>query len=322
MNRRGVVTLWSFGLLLLGIMGCEKYVLCLHPLHTPEVQEFEADLVGKWFDEDGVWEFSQDEDGHYAVRMAQPFALGRFRGTLLALAGKHYLNLEPTAEPHRPQTTGYYDAHFLSTHSIFQINRVASGFQLSRLSVDPLKEMLEEDPDLVSCVPHGNHLLLTADTAALQSFVQGISDNNDLWESTADLKRCPRLYEPSHIVTQDHFAGKWQLRDPNEDEGTLVITPGENRRYDIRFLPDDEKDEALHFWAALVQIDGLTLLGGFCGEAPDLTLPDWFALVGLQEKTLGLQFVTYAIMQEMLRDRTLALADPHVVFVREEDAAI
>lgn len=317
MKCRGIVTLWMFGLLLLGVTGCEKYVLCLHPLHTPEDQVFEADLVGKWFDEGGVWEFSQNEDGNYDVRTAQPFALGRFRGTLLRLDGKLYLNLEPTAEPDRPQTTGHYDAHFVSTHSILQVDRVASGFQLSRLRVDTLKEMLEEDPDLVSCVPRGDHLLLTADTAALQSFVRGISDNNDLWESAADLNRCPRLYETSHIVTQDHFTGKW--RDPNEDEGTLVITPGEKRRYDMRFLPDDEEAEPLHFWGYLVEIDGLTFLGGFLGEAADVTLPDWFALVGLKEKTLRLKFANYADMQEMLQDREAALAamaEPDVVLRR------
>ena len=161
MKRIGNMTSWTLGLLLLGLLGCEKYVLSLHPLHTPADRVFEPDLVGKWYSEDDTWEFSQDEEGDYHVRMAQPLALGHFKGRLLRLGGTEYMDLTPTAVPDWPQTTGHYDAHFVTTHTIMQLDREASGFQLSRLKVDPLKEMLEKDPNLISHVPHGDHLLVT-----------------------------------------------------------------------------------------------------------------------------------------------------------------
>jgi len=314
MKRIGNMTSWTLGLLLLGLLGCEKYVLSLHPLQTPANRAFEADLIGKWTGDDGVWEFAETEEGDYEVRVAELLSSGHFKGHLLRLGGVHYLDLTPTAPPAWPQTIGFFAAHFVATHSILQVDLTAPRLRLRRLKVTALKELAEADPNSVSTLEDGDNLLLTGNSEALQAFVQAVSDNNDLWEEKADLVRCPRLYQKGDVVSNDHFPGRWQ--DPN---GILTVTAGEKQRYDLRFLSREEQDQELVFSGYLIEIKGLTLLGVFLEEPDDRTLPDWFALLALTEDELRFKVISYADTEEILRNpemATAALAEPDVVLRR------
>ncbi|MCH8217233.1 MAG: hypothetical protein IH892_10730 [Planctomycetes bacterium] len=314
MMRVGDMTRWTLGLLLLGLLGCEKYVLSLHPLQTPANRAFEADLLGKWTGDGGVWEFAETEEGNYEVRVADLLSSGHFKGHLLRLGDDYYLDLTPTAPPAWPQTTGFFNAHFVATHTILQVDLAAPRLRLRRLKVDALKEMQEADPHSVSYVEDGDNLLLTGNSAALQAFVQAVSDNNDLWEAKADLERCSRLYQKGHIVSNDHFPGRWQ--DPN---GILTVTAGERQCYDLRFLSQEEEAQELVFSGYLIEIKGLTLLGVFLEEPEDRTLPDWFALLALTDDELRFKVSSYADTEEILQNpemATAALAEPDLVLRR------
>ena len=81
MKRMGTVTKWTLGLLLLGLVGCEKYVLSLHSLQTEENKAFEAVLLGKWVGEGGVCEFTKDEEDDYIVRQVDMIVSSHFIGT-------------------------------------------------------------------------------------------------------------------------------------------------------------------------------------------------------------------------------------------------
>lgn len=316
MKRMGTVTKWTLGLLLLGLVGCEKYVLSLHSLQTEENKAFEAVLLGKWVGEGGVWEFTKDEEDDYIVRQVDMIVSSHFKGQLVQLGDHQYLELTPmlTAPLIWPHQTGYFNAHLVLTHTILKVELEASQLRMRRLRVDGLQEMLKLDPNAFSTQEHGDHLLLTGDTEELQAFVQTLADANDLWQDEAELHPFPRLFKPEHMITNDAFLGEW--RDPN---GTLIATVGKEKRYNIRFADADGEAEPLEFSGSLIEINGITLLAAYVDEPTDITLPDWFALISLDQKELRLKFIEVADTQKFMENGDLAraaLADPDAVMTR------
>ncbi|MCH8109079.1 MAG: helicase [Chloroflexi bacterium] len=204
MKRMGTVTKWTLGLLLLGLVGCEKYVLSLHSLQTEENKAFEAVLLGKWVGEGGVWEFTKDEEDDYIVRQVDMIVSSHFKGQLVQLGDHQYLELTPmlTAPLIWPHQTGYFNAHLVLTHTILKVELEASQLRMRRLRVDGLQEM-ELRQQLMSGV--GAQAITELDSWFRQQWEASRDFKDDLIELLDASKFGQKEYTPYQVYMKALF---------------------------------------------------------------------------------------------------------------------
>lgn len=144
----------------------------LHPFHFEKDVVFDAQLLGEWAPKDGKsrWTFSAHEPAAYRLTHADDQGRqGRFRVRLFRLQGETFLDLYPE-EPAR-EANAYYRAHLVKAHTLLHVVELGPRLRLSAMNPDWLRKLLDKAPGAIAHERRGDHVVLTAPTAALQAFV-------------------------------------------------------------------------------------------------------------------------------------------------------
>ncbi|MFZ2146756.1 MAG: hypothetical protein WAV28_05995 [Sedimentisphaerales bacterium] len=195
-----------FFYLLAALMG--GCVLSLHPLYTEKDLIFEEKLLGTWAEEGSkeTWQFKRandNSDKHYEmIYTDKEGKKGRFDAGLGKLNNMMFLNICPK-EPELSEND-FYKFHILPVNSFIKIEQIQPTLEMRVMDPCNLKEMLENDPNLIKHEIVHDRLVLTASTKELQEFLKAHANDEGLFGEPSKLKRV-------------------QPKDPNAPESTKQL---------------------------------------------------------------------------------------------------
>lgn len=289
-----------FYLLAVMLGGCLP--VSLHPLYTDEELIFEEKLIGKWSDEDNVWEFREAGEQGYEMRIFDG-KKGQFKAHLVKLGDMMFLDIFPD-EPHLEQESDFYKWHILPAHTFMKVDRIEPNLPLRGMDYEKVSKMLEEDPNLLKHEVVDDRIVLTASTKQLQEFIIQYANVEGVFGDPMEFTRLEPLYTDEDIVFDEKLIGEWEGKD---GEILDFIRLNENA-YDVIFI-DKEGDE-YQFFANLVKLEGLTFLAVFVDKTSVEEkssyglhlIPDFFGLVKQIEPELRVRQMDYEEVREMLKN--------------------
>ena len=311
-------------MVLVYLVGCEKYVVSLNPLSTEETSVPVPGFEGKWASDGQVWTVRSTESPAYEIRISDMTSVAMFSGRARRIDAHPFLDLMPMPAEHDTEILAFYEAHWLPTSSFMKMQLSQETMTLERLDADKLGEQLISTPDLVKHCVQDNSLVLVDETPALVRFVEEQMDVNELWQTHGEFVRCAPLYGPKDLIHINGLTGRWL--DPNEAEDARFDIGTEGDHYSIQILPKDPNDRMV-FSGHLFKFKGYMLMGVFTGpqdhRAREMAtcLPDWFARVTLKDDRLILTILEAKKAQTLLADpdqapEILAESDMTVTLVR------
>jgi hypothetical protein len=179
-----------FYLLAVFMGGC---VLSLHPLYTENDLIFEEKLLGTWAEEGSkeTWQFKRansDSNKYYEmICIDKEGKKGRFDAGLGKLNNMMFLNIFPKES--ELNENDFYKFHILPVNSFIKIENIQPTLELRVMNPDNLKEMLENDPNLIKHEIVHDRLVLTASTKELQEFLKAHANDEGLFGEPSKMKR-------------------------------------------------------------------------------------------------------------------------------------
>jgi len=301
-----------FYLLAIVLGGCLP--LSIHPLYTDDTLVFEEKLVGKWADGDEIWQFTQDSNNSYILRIVDEDGKeGYFNAHLVKLENMLFMDIFPDGETLRDTQT-FYAIHLLPMHTFIKVEQTDPNLVLRMMDVDKVSEILKSDPNLLKHELREDEqgedaVILTAATQDLQKFVVEYANIEGVFGDAMELSRREPLYTDKNVIFDERLIGEWEN---NNGDILNSIRTGE-KSYDIIFLDEncrDTGDNKVCFTANLVKLNGYTLLAIFSGkhnlEETDPCglnlIPDRFVLVEQIEPKLLLQEIDYSEVEQILKN--------------------
>ena len=177
-----------FYLLAVLLGGC---VLSLHPLYTEKDLIFEEKLLGTWAKNDSkeTWQFKRANGNKYykMTYTDEEGKKGYFDAGLGKLNNMMFLNIFPQ-EPELKEND-FYKFHILRVHSFIKIEQIEPTLKMRTMNPDKMKEMLENDPNLIKYEIVQDRLVLTAPTKELQEFMKAHANDEGLFGEPSEWKR-------------------------------------------------------------------------------------------------------------------------------------
>jgi len=177
-----------FYLLAVLLGGC---VLSLHPLYAEKDLIFEEKLLGTWAKNDSkeTWQFKRANGNKYykMIYTDEEGKKGHFDAGLGKLNNMMFLNIFPQ-EPELKEND-FYKFHILRVHSFIKIEQIEPTLKMRTMNPDKMKEMLENDPNLIKYEIVQDRLVLTAPTKELQEFMKAHANDEGLFGEPSEWKR-------------------------------------------------------------------------------------------------------------------------------------
>jgi hypothetical protein len=301
-----------FYLLAIVLGGCLP--LSIHPLYTDETLVFEETLVGKWADGDEIWQFTQDSNNSYKLRIVDEDGKeGYFNAHLVKLEDMLFLDIFPDGETLEGNQE-FYLIHLLPMHTFLKVEQTEPNLVLRMMDVDEVSEILKSDPNLLKHELRENEgddnaVILTAATPDLQKFVVEYANTEDVFGDAKEFSRREPLYTYEDVIFDERLIGEWEN---NNGDILNSIRTGE-KSYDIIFFDagsTDTGDTEHRFTANLVKLNGSMLLAVFFGkhnleeiDPCGLNLiPDRFVLIDQIEPKLLFQDLDYSDLEHIVND--------------------
>ncbi|MHC4394725.1 MAG: hypothetical protein ACYS1A_03650 [Planctomycetota bacterium] len=182
-----------FYLLAVILGGC---VPSLNSLFTENELIFEENLLGTWAEDDSreTWQFKRGSDDPNNKFYEMTYTDSNGKGVFFAGLGKindvMFLNIYPH-EPELDKTNDFYKFHILRVNTFMKIEQIEPTLKMAMMSPDTIKEMLENDPNIIEhkFIENGERILLTASTKQLQQFMKEHANDKDLFDEPVELKR-------------------------------------------------------------------------------------------------------------------------------------
>jgi hypothetical protein len=175
------------------LSGC--VVTSVHPYYTSKDEVFEKSLVGQWTNTQESaesWKFAKEADNSYHVTYVSDAKTNIVQAHLFKLSGQMFLDFSGPNQ----------DCDLLPppipSHLLMRVDQIVPSVHMAPLNHDWLKALLEKDPKALRHLLLGQkqddqRLVLTAETAELQQFLNKHLKTDDAWKDSIDLKRA----EPS-----------------------------------------------------------------------------------------------------------------------------
>jgi hypothetical protein len=297
-----------FYLLAIVLGGCLP--LSIHPLYTDDTLVFEEKLLGKWADGDEIWQFTQDSNNSYKLRIVDggDGKEGYFNAHLVKLEDMLFLDIFPDGSTLEGNQE-FYLIHLLPMHTFLKVEQTEPNLVLRMMDLDKVSEILKSDPNLLKHELREDEqgedaLILTAATQDLQKFVVEYANIEGVFGDAKELIRREPLYTDEDVIFDERLIGEWET---NNGDILNSIRTGEIS-YDIIFL--DAGNTEHRFTANLVKLNGSMLLAVFSGkhnlEETDPCglnlIPDRFVLVEQIEPKLLLQEIDYSEVEQILKN--------------------
>ena len=282
------------------VAACGGCLYSLHPLYTQDTLVFRDELLGKWSDEDAIWEFRHAKGMEYELRVFDGKE-GRFSVHLVQLGDMLFLDIYPDGETFE-EMQSFSAMHLVPVHTFMKVEQIEPRLILRAIDAGEIGNLLEEDPDLLKHEEVDNGLVLTASTEALQAFMLSFGHDEDLFEAATELTRWVPLYGEENMTFADSLLGRWK----GEEGETVVITLAEEFTYHISHAEEDGTE--YRCLANLVQVGETRLLALFFSESafedndPNYLrfVPDVFMLIGQMEPELLVRPIDYDAAAELL----------------------
>jgi len=276
----------------------------LHPLYNDKTLIFKEELIGKWMEDDGLWQFTRAGEKEYELRIRDDQEeLGRFSAHLIEIQGMMFLDLYPDSEP-LEDLDDFYKIHILPVHTFMKVDLRNPNLQLRMVDYDKIEGMLENDPNLIKHEIVEDRIVLTASTEELQSFITEYVET--IFTDASDLIRLEPLYSEQDIVIDPNLVGQWKAGD-----GSILSSQRAGEKtYELTYIGiDGTKYEV---FANLVRHSNELLMAVFTDKAeldPDQSnayefhlIPDWFFRVKKIESELVLQKINYKEVSDVLQN--------------------
>ncbi len=145
----------------------------LYPIYTDQDVVVRPGLIGHWANEDKTqtWVFTEREGSAYDLAFTDKEGrTGSFIAHLTEIEGVLVMDLFPDLIGQ--QRAGFYNLHLPPTHTFYRVDLGGSRMILSFVNPQWLLRYHDEHPDALAHVQRDdNSIVLTADTAALRSFL-------------------------------------------------------------------------------------------------------------------------------------------------------
>ncbi len=191
---------------LLGLMaGCVP-IVSLSPLFTRGDIVFDEKLLGTWLEDPNnpslSWEFARFEEGAaenlpkelqgeykqvYRVNLTDKEGhKGALAGCLVKLWDRRFIDLFPDQFPSgesdmEKMKLGFNAFFFLPCHTFVRVDAVGDQLKIQFTDDEEFKKLVEAEPKAVSHTETEEHIVLTASTKELQSFVVKYADDKRLF---------------------------------------------------------------------------------------------------------------------------------------------
>ncbi len=169
MKKRNIVTVIAAALLL---VAC---IPSLHPYYTEKDAVFDPKLVGEWQEKDkteepDIWKFEEGKEKAYNLTVTEKDGkTGQFEAHLFKLKQDYFLDI--VATDLGTNVAGIVGASLIPGHLLLRVPAIEPELQLAGSDFDWLQKYLTEHPKALAHYTENDHLVLTAETADLQSFV-------------------------------------------------------------------------------------------------------------------------------------------------------
>jgi len=272
----------------------------LHSLYTDDTLVFRDELLGKWSDEEGIWEFRDAGDMEYELRVFDGKE-GRFSAYLVQLDDMLFLDIYPVGETLENMQT-LYATHLVPAHTFMKVEQIEPELVLRAIDAGEVGNLLEDDPNLLKHEEVDNGLVLTASTEALQVFMLAFGHDEDLFGEATELTRQVPLYGEENVTFAESLLGRWE----SEEDEAVEITQWDEFTYHVTHTEEDGTE--CQCLANLVQVGETRLLAVFFDESAfededpndHHLIPDYFMHIGQVEPKLLLRPIDYDTAAELL----------------------
>ncbi len=135
--------------LMLGVLGCEEYVLSLKPLCSDESCVSVPGLEGKWASGGQIWTIRPQDTAGYEVRVVDMMSAALFGGRTRHIGDHVFLELKPVRGAEDVPVPSLFAAHLLQASSFMQVKLEGDALSLPRMNAGELKSRLQEHPGLI-----------------------------------------------------------------------------------------------------------------------------------------------------------------------------
>jgi hypothetical protein len=169
-------------------------VTAVHPFYTAQDLTFDPALLGRWAamaegkPAKETWTFEQIEPQTYRLITASPSETNSFDAHLFTLGKTRFLDCYNRARP----------PYAIPTHVLLRVDQSRPQLILTPLNYEWLAKLVEQDSAAIrhTLIPpeagrtnDGGLLVLTADTAELQTFVRRHLGNTNAWSEPIALHK-------------------------------------------------------------------------------------------------------------------------------------
>jgi hypothetical protein len=166
--------------------GC---VPSLHELYTEDTVVFEQELVGKWTNDEEIWEFEKgEEDKSYDLTITQKEGqVSRLIVHLVKIEDELFLDLYPGDM--ELDVGEWYKFHLLAAHTFMKVDRIGPQLVMRAMNPDTVREMLKEKPELIKHEVVEDRVIFTASPKELQSFLTKHVDDEEFFGDAGEFER-------------------------------------------------------------------------------------------------------------------------------------
>ena len=173
------------------VTGC--VVTSVYPFYHQKDLAFESTLVGQWINPEQAtehWVFEQEGTNAYRVTFSSGTNRVLLDGHLFRISGQLFLDLFNRHESDDMQPPP------IPSHVLLRVSQLSPTLRFSELNYDWLKQVLASNPNalrhhavLSEEKPQDRRIVLTADTAELQKFLEHHLKTEEAWTHSFELKR-------------------------------------------------------------------------------------------------------------------------------------
>ena len=187
---------------LLAMCGC--FPQSIHPLYTDKDVVFEEKLIGKWFSDEGIWEFSEGDEKEYSLRILEGPGdkEGSYIAHLVKLENMLFMDIYP-GEKTLEQLQEFYRIHLLPVHTFAKVECIDGQFKIRFMDAEKVSDLLEENPEILKHERTEDVFVLTDATEKLQEFIVDHIDEGIFSEDVSEFERLEPIYTEKQIVFDD-----------------------------------------------------------------------------------------------------------------------
>ena len=167
------------------LCGC---VPSLHEFYTKDTLVFEESILGKWVEENDLWEFSRGikENSYKLVITEEEGLSGNFVARLVKLEEVLYLDVYPSD---LKNVSSWMQMHLVGAHTFMKVERLEPNLVMRAMNPEVISEMLEKEPGLIKHERVEDRIILTAQPKQLQEFVVKYTAAEEFFGDVGEFKR-------------------------------------------------------------------------------------------------------------------------------------